>query len=401
MPTPGVPEGGGPDTPALPLRIPGDPINVAVLAGAPRIGGDEVPAVPPISVLQRRWRKFKALKRGYWAFLLLVGLYLVSFALPLLINDEALIVSYNGSLSFPVLEGVHLGSDYGVVGPDATAPTRYRTLKHQWDSAGSDNWILMPPYAWDPDERDQETVVMDEEAGVPREYPYPPSSTHWLGTDMNGRDVFARMAYGFNISISFALLLTALNYIIGTILGGLMGYYGRWIDLAGQRLLEVWSNIPFLFLVIMVSSIMRPTFALLVLLLTLFGWIGSSYLMRGEFLREKAKDYVAAAISLGATDRQVIFKHILPNALTPIIAGFPFAIVGGIATLVGLDFLGFGLQGKLPSWGEMVQIGNQNMEHVWLILSPSVAIFVTLLLLVFIGEAIREAFDPKVFSRLR
>lgn len=401
MPSSGIPEGGGPDTPALPLRIPGDMINVATLAGALREGGDVVPAAPSVSVLQRRWRKFKALKRGYWSFLFLAGLYIISFALPVLVNDDALIVSYNGSLSFPVFEGVHLGKDYGITGADANVPVRYRTLKHEWDSVGSDNWAILPPYTWDPDERDQESVVMDEEAGVPREYPYPPSSSHWLGTDMNGRDVFARMAYGFNISISFALLFTVINYIIGTILGGLMGYYGRWIDLVGQRILEVWSNIPFLFLVIMVSSVLRPSFFLLIFLLTLFGWIGISYLMRGEFLREKGKDYVAAAISLGATDRQILFKHILPNSLTPIISSFPFAIVGGIGTLVSLDFLGFGLQGKLPSWGEMVQIGNQNMEHVWLILSPSVAIFVTLLLLVFIGEAIREAFDPKVFSRLR
>jgi len=350
-----------------------------------------------MSIMRRRLLRFKSLKRGYYSFLILVGLYAVSFLLPFLINNRALIVHYNGETYFPVVGAYVPGKTFGDTVNPAAEPN-YRKLAERIEKEGGDNWVVMPPYHWDPDERDNEWEEADRLDIV---YPYPPSSRHWLGTDMSGRDVFARMCYGFNVSISFALMLAIVNYFVGTILGGLMGYYGGKIDLAGQRITEVWSNIPFLFLVIMVSSIVRPNFIILVLLIALFGWIGTSYLMRGEFLREKSRDYVAAAISLGASDRQVIFRHILPNSLTPIIATMPFAIVGGITTLVGLDFLGFGLQGSLPSWGEMLNIGNENKEHLWLILSPLVAMFCTLLLVTFIGEGIREAFDPKVYSRLR
>lgn len=352
-----------------------------------------------VSLLQRRIKKFKSLKRGYYSFLFVLGLYVFSFILAFFINNKALIVHYNGEYYFPVFKEYIAAKTLGMT-EDGEAPANFRKLQAKFEQENGDNWLVMPPYPWDPDERDQETKLVNED-GTTVNYPYPPSSTHWLGTDPSGRDVFARMAYGFRVSISFALLLTIINYSLGATLGGLMGYYGKKIDLFGQRLLEVWSNIPFFFLVLIVSSIIQPSFIILIFLLSLFGWIGMSYLMRGEFLREKAKDYVSAAISLGATDRQIIFKHILPNSLTPIIATLPFAIIGGISTLVGLDYLGFGLQGKLPSWGEMLQIGNDNKEHLWLLLSPIGAMFITLLLMTFIGEALREAFDPKEYSRLR
>lgn len=361
--------------------------------------GDPSAQGKSVSLLQRRIKKFKSLKRGYYSFLFVLGLYLFTFILALFINNKALIVHYNGEYYFPVFKDYIAAKTLGMA-EDGEAPANFRTLQAKFEKENGDNWLVMPLYPWDPDERDQETKLVDSD-GATVNYPYPPSSTHWLGTDPSGRDVFARMAYGFRVSISFALLLTVINYSIGSALGGIMGYYGKMIDLVGQRVLEVWSNIPFFFLVLIVSSILQPNFIILIGLLSLFGWIGMSYLMRGEFLREKAKDYVSAAISLGATDRQIIFKHILPNSLTPIIATLPFAIIGGIGTLVSLDYLGFGLQGKLPSWGEMLQIGNDNKEHLWLLLSPIGAMFITLLLMTFIGEALREAFDPKEYSRLR
>jgi microcin C transport system permease protein len=203
------------------------------------------------------------------------------------------------------------------------------------------------------------------------------------------------------ISISFAIILTIVNYFVGASLGALMGYLGGKFDLFFQRFIEIWGTMPFLYVVIIISSIVTPNFIWLVLILAMFGWIGMTYYLRAEFYREKSRDYVAAAISVGARNRTIVFKHILPNSLTPIITFFPFSLVGGISSLVGLDYLGFGLPAPTPSWGELVSQGLANIEKWWLVLTPLLALFFTLLLVVFIGEAIREAFDPKVFSRLR
>lgn len=348
------------------------------------------PAKPPVSILRKRWQKFKGLKRGYYSFILLTTLYIISFALPLLINNKALVVSYNGELFFPVFT-FHPGNTFGQTETGA-GPADYRALDKAFEEAGGDNWALMPLYTWDPYEVDFASS---------ESFPLSPSGSHWLGTDDTGRDVFARMCYGFNVSISFALILTVIEYLVGATLGGLMGYFGGKFDLLGQRFVEIWSTIPFLYTVIIVSSILVPSFAMLILVISLFGWISISYYMRGEFLREKGKDYVAAAIALGVKDRTIIFRHILPNSLTPMVAFLPFTIVGGITSLVSLDYLGFGLPAPTPSWGQMVEVGLGEISAWWLVVTPLTAMFLTLLLVTFIGEAIREAFDPKVFSRLR
>ncbi len=197
------------------------------------------------------------------------------------------------------------------------------------------------------------------------------------------------------------MLLTALNYLIGVSIGGAMGYYGGKFDLIAQRIIEVWSSLPLLFVIIILSSILRPSFLLLIVIYTLVNWIFLTYYMRAEFYREKSKDYVSASISMGQSNSKIIFKHILPNSLVPVITYFPFSVVGGIAMLVGLDYLGFGLPPPTPSWGQMLDIGLQDISKWWMVFSPITAQFLTLLLVVFIGEAIREAFDPKVYSRLR
>ena len=239
---------------------------------------------------------------------------------------------------------------------------------------------------------------MSELDGEP---PHTPSSEHWFGTDNRARDVFARLIYGFNISISFALVVTFFAYLIGITIGATLGFFGGKFDIFGQRFIEIFASIPFLYTMIIISSVMQPSFWLLVGILSCFGWVGMTYYMRGEFYREKAKDYVSAAVSMGANNRRIMFKHILPNALTPIISFAPFAIIGYISSLVSLDFLGFGLAPPTPSWGEIVGQGISDIRYWWLIVSPMSATFITLLLITFIGEGVREAFDPKVYSRLR
>ena len=342
------------------------------------------------SILERRWKKFKTLKRAYYSLVILAVLYALSFLLPLLINNRALIVKYNGELHFPIFSGYISGKEFG---QDVPGEAKYRKLKDQFaGQMGSDNWVLMPPYPYSPyEDITTEGNKMYES----------PSRKHWLGTDNTGRDVFARLCYAFNISISFALILTLINYVIGVLIGGTMGYFGGKFDLIFQRLIEVWSSLPMLFVIIILSSILKPSFLLLIGIYTLVNWISMTYLMRAEFYREKSRAYVAAALSMGQSNFKVMFKHILPNSLVPIITYFPFAVVAGITALVGLDYLGFGLSPPTPSWGQMLDVGLQNIRKWWMVFAPVTAQFLTLLCIVFIGEGVREAFDPKVYSRLR
>jgi len=341
-----------------------------------------------VSLLRKRLKKFRTLKRGYYSFILLVIVYILSFFCPMLMNNKALIVKYEGKMYFPVFKYY----DCKLFGQDGYGEADYRLLKEQYREAGNDNWVLMPPYPYGPYES-----LTDKSSEPPNE----PSRQHWFGTDDRGRDVFVRLAYAFNISISFALFLLVVNYFNGIVVGAALGYYGGWFDILVQRMIEIWSSAPFLFLVIIISSIIQPNFLLLIIILAVFGWMGMTYYMRGEFYREKARDYVQAAIAMGATDKQVIFKHILPNSLTPVIAFAPFAIVGYIGSLVMLDYLGFGLPPPTPSWGEIISQGMGNIFSWWLVLFPFAALFCTLLTVTFVGESVRNAFDPKEYSRLR
>ena len=342
-----------------------------------------------LSILQKRWRKFKTLKRGYYSLVILIFLYVISFFLPLLINNRSLIVHYEDKLYFPVLSGYIPGKTFG---QEVPGEARYRDLKQVFESEDNGNWVLMPPYPYSP----FEDITFEGNKMYE-----PPSSRHWLGSDNTGRDVFARLCYAFNISISFALILTVITYILGILIGGSMGYFGGKFDLFFQRLIEIWSSLPMLFVIIIFVSILRPTFFLLIGIYTMVNWIGMTYYMRAEFYREKAKDYVAAALSMGQSDLKVMFLHIFPNSLVPVITYFPFSIVAGISALVGLDYLGFGLAPPTPSWGQMLDVGLQNVTKWWMVFAPVSAQFLTLLAVVFIGEGVREAFDPKVYSRLR
>ncbi|MDP8238674.1 MAG: ABC transporter permease subunit [Candidatus Hatepunaea meridiana] len=341
-----------------------------------------------VSLFRKRIKRFKKFKRGYYSFYIILVMYIASFFAPFIMSNKALIVKYEGETYFPVLK-YHSGKEFG---QDVFGEADYRALKLQLKQERQGNWVLMPLYPYGPYESLTDPT---------KEPPNPPSPQHLFGTDDRGRDVFVRLAYGFNISISFALVLIAVCYFVGICIGAALGYYGGWFDIVFQRIIEIWQAMPFLFIVIIISAIIQPNFSLLVGIAAFFGWMGMTYFMRGEFYREKAKDYVQAAVSMGASDRIVIFKHILPNALTPVISFAPFTIVGYIGFLVSLDYLGFGLPPPTPSWGELVSQGMGNIFSWWLVLFPLGALFVTLLLVVFIGESVRNAFDPREYSRLR
>ncbi len=346
-----------------------------------------------MSVLRRRWRKFRTLKRGWYSLILMACMYVLTLMSPLLVNSRALIVKYEGEYYFPALSGHHEAT---VFGQASIGEANYRDLDTQFKEGDEGNFVLMPLYPFNPIES-----LLTEPDLIGSRPPHPPSANHWLGTDTGGRDVFARLFYGFRISITFALGVVFLSYCVGMAIGSSLGYFGGKVDIFGQRLVEIWSGLPFLYTVIIVSAMLTPGLTILIIILAAFGWMGIAMYMRGEFYREKSKDYVAAAIAQGDSNRSIMFGHILPNSLTPIISFAPFAIVGAISSLVSLDFLGFGLPAPTPSWGEMVSQGLQNISKWHLIVFPLSALFCTLIMIVFIGEAIREAFDPKVFSRLR
>jgi len=356
---------------------------------------DTVTSRRSLSVFRRRWQKFRSLRRGWYSFVVLLGCYVTSFFLFVLVNNQAIAVHYEGETYFPAFAALFEGRIYQArdFGQRSIGETDYRKLAARFDDAQGGNWVLLPPYPFSPTES-----LLRELPGNP---PHGPSLEHWCGTDDRGRDVFARLAYGFRISISFALGVVIVSYLIGMVVGASFGYFGGRLDIFGQRFVEIWAALPFLYTIIIISSIIRPNVWLLIALLASFGWIGISFYLRGEFYREKAKDYVAAAIAQGESNSTIIFRHILPNSLTPIISFAPFAIVGSIGSLVSLDFLGFGLPPPTPSWGELVGQGLANIRKWHLVLFPLGALFTTLLMVVFIGEAIREAFDPKIYSRLR
>lgn len=379
-------------------------------------------------LFKKRIKKFTRMKRGYYSFIALVIMYLLSFTSEVFVNSNPLIAKFDGKLYFPLYGSVELRKDIRSKANQASKDFRaakknpnispeqlkdfedernrlselrkvqgnVRLLSKAFKDQEKGDWAIKAPYSYGPNRNN-----LDELTAKDLTAPSRPDSDHFFGTDDRGRDVFARMLYGFNYSMSFALLLTFTNYVIGMTIGAFIGYYGGKIDFFGMRLIEIWSSMPFLYTVMIISSIMIPNFMLLILILSAFGWMGITWYMRAEFFREKSKDYVQAAIAVGVSDWKIIFQHIIPNSLTPIISFLPFSILGGIGSLVSLDFLGFGLPAPTASWGEMLGQGVANLHSWWLVASPVGAMFVTLLLVTFIGEAIREAFDPKEYSRLR
>jgi microcin C transport system permease protein len=344
---------------------------------------------------KKKIRRFRSIGRGYWSLVILLGLFALTLVGELLVNNKALVVRYEGRWCFPVFRsGIYTGADFG---QDYLFEARYRELDALFEEQGGANLVIMPlvPYG---------STEQDFRAG---QYPpQPPSlaTQHYLGTDTLARDVLARLFYGFRVAMLFSLAFVALSFAIGIVTGCLMGYFGGLTDLAGQRFMEIWSNIPFLYLVIIMRS-MIPAQAgtatrvvSLLLIMGAFSWVGIAYLMRTATYREKVREYVDASRVLGAGTGRILFSHILPNTISIVVTLVPFMAASGISALTALDFLGFGLPPPTPSWGELLEQGTRRMDAPWMVTSTFVALVLVLTLVTFIGEAVREAFDPRKFS---
>ncbi|NQY67562.1 MAG: ABC transporter permease subunit [Flavobacteriales bacterium] len=329
-----------------------------------------------------RWISFKKIKRSYYSFLILSIAYLLSLFSHFIAIDKPLIMKYNVNYYFPSVffyQDLEFGGDY-------KTEADYTSMIYEGFFKNESNWCIQPIIPHDP------LHSYLESKGVP---PHAPSLVHWVGTDISGRDILSRLIHGFRICMSFAISLTIISTIIGIIIGGVQGYFAGRVDIYIQRAIEIWSTLPFLYIVILIGSIYGRSFTMLIIVMSLFQWIGLSYYMRGEFLKIKNYTYIKAAKSLGLSNINIFFSEILPNAITPVITIAPFSLIGSIGALTALDFLGFGLQPPTPSWGELLSQGLQSLYAPWITISAVTALFITLLLATFIGEGVREAFDPK------
>ncbi len=331
---------------------------------------------------QRRWRNFRANSRGYWAMWVFGVLFFVSLFAEFIANDKPLLVTFEGGIYFPVFVA-YPETDFG---GDFATEADYRDPFVQElieEKGGTIIWPLIP-YSYD-------TINLD----LPVPAPAPPSAENWLGTDDQGRDVVARVIYGFRISVLFGLILTFFASIVGVAVGAVQGYFGGWTDLIGQRLIEIWSSVPSLYLIIIIAAVIEPTFWILLGILLLFQWVSLVGVVRAEFLRGRNLEYVRAARALGLRNIAIIFKHVLPNAMVATLTFLPFILNSSITALTALDFLGFGLPPGSPSLGELLAQGKNNLQAPWLGFTGFIVIAAMLSLLVFVGEAVRDAFDPR------
>tara|TARA_B100000795_G_scaffold146239_2_gene109557 strand:+ start:191 stop:1258 length:1068 start_codon:yes stop_codon:yes gene_type:complete len=346
----------------------------------------------------KRVRRFRGIKRGYYSFLFLVGLlFLVSFG-ELLVNSRALMVSYEDTLYFPTYSSFHAGTDFGL---DYDYEVNYRDLQISFREESGHNWVLMPLIPYNPLENHSPGGVFK---------PAPPSinDRHILGTDTTSRDILARLFYGTRIALWFSIAFMLAVYVIGITIGCAMGYFGGVFDLIFQRFIEIWSNIPFLYMIIIVFSVIPQTFTvptrigILLTVMVLFSWTSMTYYMRTETYKEKSRDYIAAARVIGASNTRIIFRHILPNVLSTLVTFMPFTVVSAITAITALDFLGFGLPPPTPSLGELLKQGTATLRTApWIVMSAFGTLVILLTVVTFIGEAIRESFDPKKFTIYR
>lgn len=330
----------------------------------------------------RAWQRFKANKRGYYSLMVFLILFFLSLFAEVLSNDKPLLVYFNHSFYVPILKDypeTAFGGDF-----ETTADYVDPYVKKLITQNG--NWAIYPlnPFRYD-------TINYYND----QPNPAAPSTYNLLGTDDRGRDVLARLIYGFRISVIFAFVLTTIGVVLGVLAGAIQGYFGGRIDLFAQRLIEIWGSMPELYLLIIFASLFQPSIFLLVILLSLFGWIGLADYVRAEFLRGRNMEYVKAARALGLSNRMIIFRHLLPNSMTPVVTFLPFRISAAILALTSLDFLGLGVPPSTPSLGELLSQGKDNIEAWWLSLSTFMVLVGTLMLLIFIGEALREALDTR------
>ncbi|WP_437883379.1 ABC transporter permease [Pseudomonas sp. LRF_L74] len=337
-------------------------------------------ALSPLN--QRRFARFKAHKRGWWSLWLFLILFVLSLGAELIANDKPLVVRYDGEWYFPVLKRY----PETTFGGEFPLQANYKSPYIQELIAAKDGWMLWPIIPFD-------YTSINYELKVPA--PSAPSAQNWLGTDDQGRDVLARVIYGFRVSVLFALALTLASSLVGILAGALQGFYGGWVDILGQRFLEVWSGLPTLFMLIILASFVQPSFWWLLGIMLLFSWTALVDLVRVEFLRGRNLEYVRAARALGMGNGKIMLQHILPNAMVSTMTFMPFILCGAIGQLTALDFLGFGLPAGSPSLGELVAQGKENRQAAWLGISAFASLGILLSLLVFIGEAARDAFDPR------
>ncbi|GAD80067.1 ABC transporter permease [Vibrio ezurae] len=331
-------------------------------------------------LLKLRIERFKSNRRGYWSLWIFMVLFTISLFAELVANDKPLFISFDNGWYFPIAKH-YSETDFGgefVAEADYTDP-------YVQDLINEQGYIVWPLIRFS-----YNTINYD----LPTPAPSAPDKTNWLGTDDRGRDVLARIIYGFRISVLFGVVLTIISSLIGVIVGASQGYYGGKLDLIGQRFIEVWSSMPTLFLLIILSSFVEPNFWWLLGIMVLFSWMSLVGVVRAEFLRCRNFDYIKAAHALGVSDRRIISRHMLPNAMVATLTMIPFILSGSVTTLTSLDFLGFGLPSGSPSLGELLAQGKANLQAPWLGFSAFVVLSIMLSLLVFIGEAVRDAFDP-------
>jgi microcin C transport system permease protein len=355
-----------------------------------RIPGMELPPAGDVflgrritPITRRRIENFKANRRGFWSLWVFLALFVASLCAEFIANDRPLVVQYDGAWYFPVVED-YPETTFGGFLPTA-ADYRDPAVKELIDEKG---WMVWPLIPFD------YRAITD----APGPYPAAPSATDWLGTDDQGRDVLARLIYGFRISVLFGLALTAFSSVVGVAAGAVQGYFGGLVDLGFQRFIEIWEGLPVLYLLIILATFVEPNFWWLLGLMLLFSWTALVGVVRAEFLRARNFDYVRAARALGVSDPVIIWRHVLPNATVATITFLPFILNGSITTLTSLDFLGFGLPPGSASLGELLAQGKANLQAPWLGLTAFFVLALMLSLLIFIGEAVRDAFDPRKVS---
>ncbi len=337
---------------------------------------------------RQRFARFRSIRRAWISLWILVVLIGLSLAAELLVNSRALAVWHKGRLYLPTYARVHFGDEFGL---DYHYEANYRELTAMLAKNG-EGWVLMPPVPFNPYEQDFKSGTYP---------PYAPSFSerHFLGTDGIGRDVLARLFYGFRVAIFFALVFVTVTFFVGTLLGMLMGYLGGRFDLIAQRLIEIWEQVPFLYVVMLVVSIFRPEFIVFLGIFILFGWTSRTWAVRAMTYRERERDYVLAARTMGASRWRIVTVHILPNVLVVVLTTLPFAVEGAMSALTALDYLGFGLRPPTPSWGELIGQGISLFQSApWIIASVTSFLTVVLVLIAFVGEGLREAFDPRRYT---
>ncbi|MEO3384820.1 ABC transporter permease [Mesorhizobium sp. CAU 1741] len=353
---------------------------------------------------KRRWQNFKANRRGYWSLWIFLVLFILSLFAEFIANDKPVIASYNGEILFPVLVDYPEEKFGGFL-----AVTDYRdpVISEEIEANG---WIVWPPirYSYRTVNNDipeaapaKPSWLYDEETRCSRYFEGVDDAActvgnwNWLGTDDQARDVLARIIYGFRISVLFGLILTLASAVIGVSAGAVQGYFGGWTDLIFQRVIEIWSSIPVLYLILIIAAVLPPGFFILLGIMLLFSWVAFVGVVRAEFLRARNFEYVNAARALGVSNRTIMFRHLLPNAMVATLTFLPFILNGSITTLTSLDFLGFGLPPGSASLGELLRQGQRNLNAPWLGITGFLTLSIMLSLLIFVGEATRDAFDPR------